>query len=73
MSVTRFWAVWSNLHESIVASSGLSRKIQLVVDTLSSTFIKCYSPGQELSVDEAMVKYKGCVGGGERSLCPRSL
>ena len=32
MSVTRFWAVWSNLHivdnESIVASSGLSRKIQ---------------------------------------------
>ena len=45
MSVTRFWAVWSNLHvvdnESIVASSGLSRKIQPVVDTLSSTFIKC--------------------------------
>ena len=67
MSVTRFWAVWSNLHvvdnESIVASSGLSRKIQPVVDTLSSTFIKCYSPGQELSVDEAMVKYKGYVGG----------
>ena len=67
MSVTRFWAVWSNLHvvdnESIVASSDLSRKIQPVVDALSSSFIKCYSPGQELSVDEAMVKYKGCVGG----------
>ena len=50
MSVTRFWAVWSNLHvvdnESIVASSGLSRKIQHVVDTLSSTFINCYSPGK---------------------------
>ena len=59
--------MWSNLHvvdnESIVARSGLSRKIQPVVDTLSSTFIKCYSPGQELSVDDAMVKYKGCVGG----------
>ena len=33
MSVTRFWAVWSNLHvvdnESIVASSGLSWKYSL--------------------------------------------
>ena len=51
-------------NKSILASRALSRKIQPVVDTLSGTFIKCYSPGQELSVDKAMLKYKGCVGGG---------
>ena len=48
MSVTRFWAVWSNLHvvdnESIVASSGLSRKIQPVVDTLGSTYAHPHTP-----------------------------
>ena len=64
MSVTRFWALWSNVHlvdnQIVPAGSGLSRKIKPVIDTLSDTFIK-YS--QELSVDEAMVKYKGRVGG----------
>ena len=40
-------------------------------DTLSGTFIKCCSPGQELSVDEAMVKYKGCVGG--KIIMPKKL
>ena len=67
MSLSRFWALWQNLHlvdnSSVPANSGLSWKIQPVLETLSDTFVKCYSPGQELSVDEAMVKYKGHVGG----------
>ena len=67
MSLSRFWALWRNLHlvdnSSVPANSGLSWKIQPVLETLSDTFVKCYSPGQELSVDEAMVKYKGHVGG----------
>ena len=40
-----------------------SRKIQPVLDTLSHTFLRCYNPGQELSVDEGMVKYKGRASG----------
>ena len=32
-----------------------------MLETLSHTFLACYSPGQELSVDEAMAK--GRVGG----------
>ena len=67
MSLSRFWSLWRNLHlvdnSSVPANSGLSWKIQPVLDTLSDAFVKCYSPGQELSVDEAMVKYKGHVGG----------
>ena len=47
----------------VPAGSSLSHKIQPVIDTLNNTFVKCYSPSQELSVDEAMVKYNGCVGG----------
>ena len=67
MSLSRFWAIWSNLHvvdnDTIPASGGPSRKIKPVVDTLSRTFLKHYCPGQELSVDECMVKYKGhCRG-----------
>ena len=34
-----------------------------ILDTLSTTFLEHYSPGQELSVDEGMVKYKGRAGG----------
>ena len=45
------------------AISGLSWKIKPVLDTLSDTLVRCYSPSQELSVDEAMVKYKGHVEG----------
>ena len=67
MSQTRFWALWSNLHlvdnDIVPASGGLSCKIRPVLETLGHTFLACYSPGQELSVDEAMVKYKGRVGG----------
>ena len=72
ISTCRFWSLWRNLHlvdnSSVPANSGLSWKIQPVLDTLSDTctFVKCYSPGQELSVDKAMVKYKG-----EQLLCPK--
>ena len=67
MSLNRFWALWSNLHvvdnELTLPGEGVSRKIKPVLDTLSRTFLEHYSPGQELSVDEGMVKYKGCAGG----------
>ena len=67
MSLKRFWAIWTNLHvvdnSTVAANRGPSCKIKPVVDVLSQTFLKHYSPGQELSVDEAMVKYKGhCKG-----------
>ena len=67
MSLNRFWAIWSNLHlvdNSSVDCQGLSsRKVQPLLDVLGDTFLKQYSPGQELSVDESMVKYKGhCRG-----------
>ena len=42
---------------------GPSRKIKSLLDILSDKFLKCYSPGQELSVDEGMVKYKGRAKG----------
>ena len=65
-SRARFWSIWRYLHVTrgeCPAREGLSNKIKPVIDTLSRTFLQYYSPGQELSVDEAMVKYKGHVGG----------
>ena len=67
MSLNRFWAIWNNLHvvnnDTVSAGGGPSRKIKPVVDCLSQTFLKYYCPGQELCVDESMVKYKGhCKG-----------
>ena len=63
MSLKRFWALWSNLHlvdnDAVPSSGGVSRKIKPLLDTLSRTFLKHYSPAQELAVDEGMVKYKG--------------
>ena len=35
-----------------------SGKIKPVIDTLSETFLKHYSTGQQIHVDETMVKYK---------------
>ena len=65
--LSRFWAIWSNLHvvdnDTIPASGGPSRNIKPVVDILSRTFLKHYCPGQELSVDECMGKYKGYCRG----------
>ena len=69
MSSARFWSLWSNLHvvdnTSTPASGGggVSRKIKPVLDVLGRTFLEAYNPGQELSVDEGMVKYKGRARG----------
>ena len=67
MSFHRFWAIWPNLHvvdnDAIPAGGGPSHKIKPVVDVLNRTFLKHYGPGQELAIDESMVKYKGhCKG-----------
>ena len=37
--------------------------IKPILDVLSRTFLSNYSPSQELSVDEAMIKYKGHIRG----------
>lgn len=67
MSLNRFWDIWSNIHvvdnDTLHGKAYASDKIKPVVDTLSETFLKYYSPGQEICVDETMVKYKGhCKG-----------
>ena len=67
MPLNRFWAIWSTIHvvdNDVIDSRGCpSAKIKSILTTLSETFLKYYSPGQELSVDETMVKYKGrCKG-----------
>ena len=36
---------------------------QPLLDILTDMFLMCYNPGQELSVDEGMVKYKGRAKG----------
>ena len=66
MSRTRFWQLWSNLHvvdNAQITSRGLTSKIKPVLDVLERTFFLNYCPGQELSVDEAMIKYKGHARG----------
>ena len=62
MSHTRFWQLWSNLHvvdNAQTTSGGLTSKIKPVLDVLERTLFLNYCPRQELSVDEAMIKYKG--------------
>ena len=46
-----------------ITSSGLTNKIKPVLDVLERTFFLNHCPGQELSVDEAMIKYKGHARG----------
>lgn len=62
MSISRFWALWTNVHvvdnETTPPGDGQSVKIKPLLDVLGRTFYEHYNPGQELSVDEAMVKYK---------------
>lgn len=69
MSLHRFWSIWSSLHvvdnSTLSPGDGLSAKIKPVLDVLEDTFFTNYSPGQELCVDEAMVKYKGKVKKGK--------
>ena len=47
------------------SGDGLTRKKKFkpTLDVLSRTFLSNYSPGQELSVDEAMIKYEGHIRG----------
>ena len=69
MPRNRFWDVRSNLHlvdDSALpppSGSSLTCKIKPLLDTLSDRFFMNYSPGQELAVDEAMIKYKGHAKG----------
>lgn len=67
MTSKRFWEVWGNLHvvdnAELVPGDGYTRKFKPVLDVLSQTFFMNYCPAQELSVDEAMVKYTGHVKG----------
>jgi len=69
MSLRRFWFIWANMHvvdSSLLSpSDGLRPRIRPVLDVLSRTFFEGYAPGQELSVDEAMIKYKGRVKKGK--------
>lgn len=37
-------------------------KLRPMIDTLSNTFANCYNPGENQSIDESMVKFKGRVG-----------
>ena len=66
--------LWSNLHtvdnETTPAKGGPSRKIKPVLDSLSETFLKCYS--LELAILEVMVKYKGYAKENERCTCPEN-
>ena len=66
MSSHRFWKIWSNLDvvvNSTLSGNGLTRKFKPILDVLSRTFLSNYSPSQELSVDEAMIKCKGHIRG----------
>ena len=63
MSRNRFWSIWSNIHlvdnSSIEKMHGQSFRLKPLFDVLTFIFQEHYSPGQELSLDESMVKYKG--------------
>ena len=63
MSRNRFWSIWSNIHlvdnSSVEKTHGQSFRLKPLVDVFTHTFQEHYSPGQELSLDESMVKYKG--------------
>ena len=64
MSSHRSLQIWSNLHvvdNSTLSGNDLTRKFKPILDVLSRTFLSNYSPSQELSVDEAMIKYKGHI------------
>ena len=48
---------------STLSGNGLTRKFKPILDVLSRTFLSNYSPSQELSVDEDMIKCKGHIRG----------
>ena len=55
MSLSRFWAIWSNVHvvdnSTLSPGDGLVAKIKPVLDVLSDTFMMNYSPAQERGHD----------------------
>ena len=72
MTQARFWSIWSNLHvvdnSQLPVGAGLSDKLGEVLTVLGDTFATSYLPGQELCVDESMIKYKGKVKRGRVSM-----
>ena len=50
------------MDNSTLFGNGLTRKFKPILDVFR-TFLSNYSPSQELSVDEAMIKYKGHIRG----------
>ena len=72
MSRSRFWEIWTSIHlvdnSKLSSGDGITAKVKPLLDVLADTFFRSYSPGQELSVDEAMVKYKGHVKRGRVSM-----
>ena len=67
MSLNRFKGLWRYLHcddnKRVTDPRDITCKLKTVISTLGETFVSRYNPGQELSVDEMMVKYKGRKGG----------
>ena len=63
----RFWMLWSNLHvaDNTTAPSrddpayDKLYKVRPMLDILSAAFRAAHEPSQQLSVDEAMVRFKG--------------
>ncbi len=63
----RFWQLWSNLHlVDITQAPGRTDpsfdrlyKLRLMLTVLSNAFRAAHEPSQEVSVDEAMVRFKG--------------
>ena len=66
ISRARFRALLRNLHLVDNTSADLSDrlyKVRPLIEHLQRAFPACYNPGQELSIDEAMVKCKGRAKG----------
>ena len=73
MSQHRFMSIWCNLHvvdnnRRLPAGASLSDKLGDVLNVLAEMFATSYLPGQELGVDESIIKYKGVVKKGRVSM-----
>ena len=63
----RFWKLWSNLHIADNTSApprddpGYDKlyKVRPMLDILGAAFHAAHEPSQQVSVDEAMVRFKG--------------
>ena len=66
MTFGRFCGLWGNLHivdNETDDSSNEYFKVRPVISHLSCSFSQAYDPGQCLSIDETMIKSKGCAKG----------